>query len=115
MSYSIDDLKWTSVLEFRCVGTGKYYFTSNGKKKEITVGKNFVHTTAAGVMELDEWRRLMEDAVEREGKRELLNRVVEYCRIHCAWLRRENEIRGYALECLSSEAYRVWSDFKEVG
>ena len=80
----------------------------------MLVGKEFVRTVAAGVLELDEWRRLMEDAVEREGAGELLNRIVEYCRIHCVWLRREKELRGYALECLSSEAYRAWGDFKEV-
>ena len=104
--YSTDDLKWTSVLEFRSVGTGKFYTTRNGNRKEKTVGKDFVHTAGAGVIELDEWCRLMEDAVRREGKEALLERIVERCRL--GWFHDEKKLRQYALECLSDEAYKVW-------
>ena len=105
--YSTDDLKWTSVLEFRSVGTGKFRTTRNGNRKEETVGKDFVHTVGAGVMELDEWCRLMENAVRREGKESLLERIVERCR-KLPWLNTEKKLRQYALECLSDEAYKAW-------
>ena len=104
--YSTDDLKWTSVREFRAVGTGKFYTTRNGNRKEELVGREFVRTAGAGVLELDEWYRLMEEAVRREGKEALLERVVERCRL--GRFRSEKELRQYALECLSDEAYKVW-------
>lgn len=111
-NYSINDLKWKSVLEFRSVGTGKFYMTINGKRREETVGKNFVHTKNAGVMELDDWLLMMDEAVKREGLTDMLNRIAHGCR-NFAWLHTERDIRQYALECLSDETYRAWDDFKE--
>ena len=104
--YSADDLKWTSVREFRAVGTGKFRTTRNGNRKEELIGREFVRTAGAGVLELDEWYRLMEEAVRREGKEALLERIVERCRRGC--FRDEKKLRQYALECLSDEAYKVW-------
>ena len=112
--YSTSDLKWTSVREFRPVGTGEFYRTTRGTLKEKLIAREFVRTAAAGVLELDEWCRLMEQAVEREDRTDLLDRIVEHCRSHCAWLRKEKELREYALECLSSGACMAWDDFKEV-
>ena len=109
--YTLNDLKWTSVLEYKCVGTGKFFKTSNGRTKEETVGKDIVHTAGAGVIDLEEWYLLMEDAVKNEDKSELLDRIVEYCK-SLAWLHTNKAVRQYALQCLSSEAYMAWKDFK---
>lgn len=111
--YSIDDLRWTSVRECRSIGTGRFYRTAKGGQKEELAEKEYVRTAAAGTLELNVWCRLMEDAVEHEGKRELLGRITEHCRRHCAWLRQEKKLLEYALECLSSEAYKAWNDFGE--
>ena len=109
---NIEDLKWASVLEFVSVGTGQFFKTSNGRVKEETVGKHVVHTAGAGNIELGEWCRLMEEAVRREGKTELLDRIVEHCKT-MAWLHSDSEIRQHALKCLSSKAYTSWEDFDE--
>ena len=108
--YSMNDLKWSSVLEFRTKGTGKFFTTSNGRRKEETVGFDVVHTVGAGELELGEWCRQMEEAVKREGKEDLLTRIVDYCR-RLAWFHSEERVRQYALECLSCEAYKAWKDF----
>ena len=111
--YSIDDLQWTSVRECRSIGTGRFYRTAKGQHKEELTEKEYIQTAAASVLELDEWCRLMKDAVEREGKRELLGRIMEHCRRHCAWLRQDKKLLEYALECLSSGVYIAWNDFGE--
>ena len=108
--HSIDDLKWRSALEYRSIGTGRFFKTSNGRMKEETVGYDIVHTVDAGDLELSEWCQQMERAVKREGKEDLLTRIVDYCR-RLAWLHSEKEVRQHALECLSSGAYRAWKDF----
>ena len=111
--HSIDDLKWRFVLEYRSVGRGRFFKTSNGRMKEKTVGYEFVKTVGAGEIELSEWYEAMECAVKHEGKENLLTRIVDYCR-RLAWLHSEKAVRQYALECLSSGAYKAWEDFNLV-
>ena len=116
MMYSTDDLKWTSVRQFKAVGTGQFYTTRNGNRKEKFVGKDFVPTVGAGLLELDEWYRLMEEAVKREGLEPLLNRLAEYLKnTMTAYYDPKNarhNARHDALECLSNEAYKSWEGFK---
>ena len=109
--YTIEDLKQTSALEFRAVPTGRMIQAGNGRMKAETKGVNYV-PTRVGRLDEDEWYNLMEDAIRREGKEELLLQIEEHCRQHCAWLHKEKEIRAYAMSCLSSEAYKKWEDFK---
>ena len=115
--YTVADLEWTSVREFRSVGPGKFYRTARGTVKEKLVDKVFVRTVAAGALELDEWYRLMEEAVRREGLEPLLDRLTEYLRNTMTAYYDPNNVRHNArhdaLECLSSGAYKAWNDFEE--
>lgn len=105
--YSIEQLRTIGPDEFRSVPTGRYVETRNGKRKEVTEGKEYKQT-GAGRFEKSEWIRHMEEAVRCEGKTWLLDLIVNHVRSHCAWLHKNQDIRNYALECLSSGAYHSW-------
>ena len=105
--YTIAELRQVGPLEFRAVPTGNYILTRNGKRKQETVGKEFINTHA-GKFELREWYSYMEEAVRREGAERLLNTIIEHVSAHCFWFHSKKEIRNYALGCLSSGAYHSW-------
>ena len=105
--YTIAELRQVGPLEFRAVPTGNYILTRNGKRKQETVGKEFINTQV-GKFELREWYSYMEEAVHREGAEWLLNTIIEHVSAHCFWFRSKKEIRNYALWCLASGAYHSW-------
>lgn len=105
--YTIAELRQVGPLEFRAVPTGNYILTRNGKRKQETVGKEFINTHV-GKFELREWYSFMEEAVRREGAERLLNTIIEHVSAHCFWFHSKKEIRNYALGCLSSGAYHSW-------
>lgn len=111
-TYSISDLKSTGANEFRTVPTGKWYTARNGRQKMETIGKEYI-PTSVGKLEKDTWVQLMEAAVAKEDKCELLSRIEQHVRHHCAWLHKDSDIHVYSLECLSSEAYLFWADFDD--
>lgn len=112
LEYSICDLKSIGAREFRTVPTGKWYTARNGRKKMETVGQEYI-LTRVGKIETSVWVQAMDEAVKKEGKTELLNRIEAHVRQHCAWLHKDSEIHDYSLECLSSEAYLFWADFED--
>lgn len=105
--YTIAELRQVGPLEFRAVPTGNYILARNGKRKQETVGKEFINTQV-GKFELREWYSYMEEAVRREGAEWLLNAIIEHVSTHCFWFHSKKEIRNYALGCLSSGAYHSW-------
>lgn len=105
--YTIAELRQVGPLEFRAVPTGNYILTRNGKRKQETIGKEFINTQV-GKFELREWYSYMEEAVRREGAEWLLNAIIEHVSTHCFWFHSKKEIRNYALGCLSSGAYHSW-------
>ena len=109
--YSIEDLKSINAREFRAVPTGNWITTRNGKRKMETEGKEYI-STKHGKIEVSEWFRYMENAIENEGKQELLKKIEAYVKQHCAWLHKDKEIHEYALECLSDAAYLYWPEFE---
>ena len=43
---------------------------------------------------------------------DLLQKIIEHCR-KLAWLKTEQQLTEYALECLESKAYYAWEDFND--
>lgn len=72
------------------------------------------YVTTAGTFPPEEWRKRAMAAIEAEGELDLLTRVKEHCREHCAWLRTEGELEEYAMECLCDRAHRHWKDFEDT-
>ena len=96
----------------RSAPTGMYTITKEGTKKVVTeYRENFV--TPSGTFSPKEWREKAMAAVKADGKEELLKRIRLYCGQHCAWLRTEDDVEVHALDCLCSEAYKSWEEFKE--
>lgn len=108
--YSIEDLKSTSAPMFRAIPTGDFTTNRNGRRVPITKGVTFIRTRV-GEMEEDDWYQAMEEAVEREGKSDLLDEVIIHCR-KLAWLKKEEQVRRYALDCISNGAYLHWPEWK---
>lgn len=109
---SVEDLRQISALEFRTEPTGNWTVSRNGRRKMETIGKEYV-PTSIGKIERKEWYRLMEEAVKTEKKSDLLLKIETYVKKHCAWLRTEMDVREYAMDCLSSNAYTHWKDFSK--
>jgi len=105
--HELKNLQQIGCLEFRAEPTGNWIATRNGKRKMETRGVEYV-TTEAGRFTVDEWHRLLDEAVFCEEKTWLLDLIVNHVRSHCAWLHKNQDIRNYALECLSSGAYHSW-------
>lgn len=105
--YSLEELRQTGANMYRVVPTGNYTTNRNGRRVAVTVGKEFV-TTSVGEFELSKWHRLLEEAVFCEEQTGLLKVLMNHVREHCAWLHTNEEVRHYALRCLSSGAYHSW-------
>ena len=58
------------------------------------------------------WREEAKEEIKAAGEMELLEQVKEHCRNHCAWLKKENELEDYAINCVCNRAYRAWKDFE---
>lgn len=106
---TIKELRSIGAREFRAVPTGDFTISRNGRRVVVTKGVEFVRMKS-GMMELDEWARQMLQAVEAEGQKDLLNKIIDYCS-NFAWLKKDEDVLMYALECLSSEAYKHWDGF----
>ena len=96
----------------RSAPTGMYTITKKGTKKVVTeYRENFV--TPSGTFSPKEWKEKAMAAVKADGKEELLKRIKLHCAQHCAWLRTEDDFEVHALDCLCSETYKSWKEFKE--
>jgi len=96
------------------VSLGRAYKTGSHPyhgRQVADYGYEELYHTDAGDLPPDEWRVLALAAVKREGKEALLLQIMEYCSSHCAWLKKEEDVESYALDCLASEAYLHWKDF----
>jgi hypothetical protein len=99
--YTMADLCWFGVREYRNVGTGKFY-SSRGRVKEVMVGIEFVDTIGAGKMCMSDWYDAMEDAIQREGQASKLAEKLEIAS-NLAWLHTDKAIREYALELIERD------------
>jgi hypothetical protein len=90
-----------------------YTTNRNGSRTAITEYFRYARTAGLGEITVDEWYSLMAQAVEAEGKQELLNRIKDHCK-KLAWLRDDKEITEYAMKCLSSGVYRAWRRNKRL-
>lgn len=56
---------------------------------------------------IEDWMKLCEERVRENGDTELLEAIMEKARRQ-PWLKKERDIRLYALECLAYGTYRSW-------
>ena len=56
---------------------------------------------------IDDWMKLCEERAIENGDMELLEAITEHARTQ-PWLKKEKDIRPYALECLANGSYKSW-------
>lgn len=98
--------------EGRSEPTGEYEITKRGtqRRKYRYVSRM---KTPVGVLLPEVWKQRAMAEIEAAGEMDLLERIKEYCRERCGWLRKEAEVEEYAIECLCERAYRYWEDFED--
>lgn len=98
----------------RAMPTGAYEITRIGTRREVTkYGETY--KTNAGEFSPDEWKRIVRNCVEASDSHELLDRIIEHCRIYCVWLKTDREREEYAMEILTGRIYRHWKEFSVEG
>ena len=105
-----EDLRWRGSREYRNEPTGSYTTNRNGKRVPVLKGTEYVRTAGAGTIPLAEWYLRMKTAVKEEGLEDLLQKIIEHCR-KLAWLKTEQQVTEYALECMQCKAYQAWEGF----
>ncbi|MCD7866823.1 MAG: hypothetical protein LUG62_01180 [Clostridiales bacterium] len=93
------------------VSTGRYEITRRGTRRPI-MRLQTIYKTNAGDFEPDKWRAAALAEIEKCGETELLEKVKEYCRKNCAWLRKESGLEEYAIDSLCGRSYLHWEDFE---
>ena len=111
MTYTTQDLKQIGPKHFAVVETGGFYVNRLGRRVKETEGRDVIKTAGAGTLEESRWTELYVKALKEEGKGHLLETVIEYCRMHCAWLK-EHQLTHYACDCIANESYKAWDDFE---
>lgn len=95
----------------RAEPTGKYEYTRMHTRRAVTKFR-LRYRTARGEFLPEDWRKVILNEVALDGKEHLLEQIKVHCRNNCAWLRTEDSIEEYALECMASHAYEYWKDFE---
>ncbi len=78
--------------------------------RKITKSAEY-YNTPVGRLEIGEWKKRAEEAAAQDGLEDLLAKIKDHCKEHCAWLKNKGDLELYAIECLVSEAYKHWNDF----
>ncbi len=93
--------------------TGTYEITRIGTRRAVM---KYVETykTNAGEFTRTQWRDILLRCMGESGSRPLLDRIAEYCKTHCVWLKKK-EREDYALDILAGRIYRYWEDFSPEG
>lgn len=91
--------------------TGQYEVNRRGNRKPV-LKYTERYETRAGTFQPEIWKAKALRAIKENGELKLLEKVKEHCRNHCVWLRKENELEKYAINCLCGRTYRHWPDFE---
>lgn len=92
--------------------TGKYEITKRGTRREKHVYVSEMKTPT-GILLPEVWKQRAMEEIAAAGETDLLEKIKNYCRKKCAWLKTEREIEEHAIDCLCSRAYRHWEDFED--
>ena len=100
----IGELK-TSCNHFRTEFIGK---DQTGRKQYRSISYK---KTIFGDIEDSNYYPLAKKLIVLAGRTELLEKIKDYSRKNCAWLKTESDIENHAIDCLISKAYEYWKDF----
>lgn len=92
--------------------TGTKYITRFGNTRQKNVFKEF-YKTNIGEFTPEKWLEVTLQIIQENQQTELLEKIKEYVRNNCVWLKNEKEIEEHSVSCLTSGAYMYWNDFNE--
>lgn len=102
----------------RSAPTGTYTTTRNGYKKAVTKFAEF-YKTEVGEFTPEEWRSRMLECIEASNSQALLQKLMERCKEHCAWLKTDKDREEYSLGIIAGRVYKcgsnAWKDFDTSG
>ena len=101
----LEDLKSGNCFRVEFIGKDK---TGRKQYRGISFKK-----TLFGDIEDCNYYPLVKELIILAGKKELLEAIKDHCRENCVWLKTENDIENYAMECLVLKAYEHWQVFPE--
>lgn len=84
-----------------------------GKVKRKYQYRTYYQTEKYGEMEPEKWRKEIRKEIHLAGEDELLEEIKDHCREWYGWLKTEQEIGDYAMDCLAKRAYMHWKDFQK--
>lgn len=90
--------------------TGAYEITRRGNRRPVTQYSE-TYKTNAGEFTPEKWKWIVRECIEASGSKDLLKRIIDYCRTHCVWLKTEKDREEYAMEILIGRTYQCWMDF----
>ena len=97
----------------RSMPTGKYEITRVGTKRAITEF-GIIYKTDLGEFTPERWMEELSRAIAADKEEDVLNEIIVHCRKNCAWLRKENDIKEYAMNILSGRVFlcgnECWND-----
>lgn len=67
--------------------------------------------TIFGDIENNVYYPIAKELITISGEAELLEAIKNHCKDRCGWLRSEQEVEEYAINCLIDRAYEHWKDF----
>lgn len=91
--------------------TGVYEITKRGTRKAILKYYK-TYQTKAGEFKPEEWRKKLRQIIEEDNKLDLLEKIKAYCRQNYVWIKTEQDLDDYSIDCLVTQSYKHWKDFK---
>jgi len=92
--------------------TAKFVRRSDSKDKKDGYYRIGV-MTQIGDIERNDWNKLAEDLIEKSGDKEMFLNLEHWYRDNCAWLKINEEIHDYTLECFVAGIHNNsdWVDY----
>lgn len=90
--------------------TGTFEVTRRGTRKSVLKYCE-TYKTKAGEFTPEEWRKRIKQIIEENNERELLDKIKQHCKQNCLWIKTEQELEDYSIDCLAGRVYIHWKDF----
>ena len=84
----------------------------NRTMSKKTVFKEF-YKTNLGEFLPNQWLEMLMEFINTVGENKLLEEIKKHVKPHCVWLKTQEEVDEYSIQCLASGAYMYWEGFQD--
>ena len=96
----------------KSISTDVSYVTRKGTMSKKTVFKEF-YKTNLGEFLSNQWLEMLMEFINTVGENKLLEEIKKHVKPHCVWLKTQEEVDEYSIQCLASGAYMYWEGFQD--